>query len=236
MGVYRRVLLKLSGEALSGDRGYGLHVQTIERLCEEIGEVVRLGCQIGIVVGGGNFVRGTSLERHGIERQIADYMGMVATYINALAMEDFLKRKGTSTRIYGALSVEKLTERWNREGMLEDLKSGRVLIFAGGTGNPYFSTDTAAILRASEIEAEVVLKATKVDGVFDKDPLLHKDARFFSEISYLDALKMQVQVMDLTAIALAMERGIPVIVFNMKVKDNLKKVIMKEPIGTIVRG
>jgi len=236
MGVYRRVLLKLSGEALSGDRGYGLDVQTIERLCEEIGEVVRLGCQIGIVVGGGNFVRGTSLERHGIERQIADYMGMVATYINALAMEDFLKRKGISTRIYGALSVEKLTERWNREGMLEDLKSGRVLIFAGGTGNPYFSTDTAAILRASEIEAEVMLKATKVDGVFDKDPLLHKDARFFSEISYLDALKMQVQVMDLTAIALAMERGIPVIVFNMKVKDNLKKVIMKEPIGTIVRG
>jgi uridylate kinase len=236
MGVYRRVLLKLSGEALSGDRGYGLDVQTIERLCEEIGEIIRLGCQIGIVVGGGNFVRGASLERHGIERQIADYMGMVATYINALAMEDFLKRKGTSTRIYGALSVEKLTERWNREGMLEDLKSGRVLIFAGGTGNPYFSTDTAAILRASEIEAEVVLKATKVDGLFDKDPLLHKDARFFSEISYLDALKMQVQVMDLTAIALAMERGIPVIVFNMKVKDNLKKVIMKEPIGTIVRG
>lgn len=235
MNIYQRFLLKLSGEALSGDKGYGIDSDVISGLCEEIQEVLSLGCEIAVVVGGGNFIRGIASEKHGIERQRADYMGMIATYINALGIEGFLEKKGIKARIYGALNVEKIGERWDRERISQDLKEGRVLIFAGGTGNPYFSTDTAAVLRASEIGAEVVLKATKVDGVFDKDPLIYKDARFYSEISYLDALKMQLKVIDLTALALAMERRIPLIVFNMKVRGNLKKVIMKEAVGTIIR-
>ncbi|MCX7856807.1 MAG: UMP kinase [Deltaproteobacteria bacterium] len=236
MDTYKRVLLKLSGEVLAGEKKHGMDSDTVLRLCGEIQEILSINCQLGIVVGGGNFIRGISSEEHGVDRQRADYMGMIATYINALGLEGFLKKKGIEARIYGALNVEKVTDTWNRERILEDLKKRRVVIFAGGTGNPFFSTDTAAVLRASEIEAEAVLKATKVDGVFDKDPLSYKDAKFYSEISYWEALRMQLRVLDLTALTLAMERQIPIIVFNIKVSGNLKRVIMKEPIGTTIRA
>lgn len=235
MPIYKRFLLKLSGEVLSGEKGYGIEGEVVQGVCNEIAEVLSLGCEIVVVVGGGNILRGITLEKYGVKRQRADYMGMVATYINALHIEDTLEKKGIKCKIYGALNFEGIAEKWDIKKVLEDLNEGRVVIAAGGTGNPFFSTDTAAILRASEIDAEVVLKGTKVDGVFDKDPIIHKDATFYSRITYMDALKMQLRVMDLTALTLAMERKIPLIVFNVRVSGNLKKAIMKEPVGTIIQ-
>ncbi len=234
MASYKRLVLKLSGEVLSGKSGYGIDGETLKNLCTEIGEVLKLGCQVAIVVGGGNIIRGVTSEEKGIERQKADYMGILATYINAIGIEDSMEKMGIKARIYGALNFEKVAERWDLKRILKDLDEGRVVIFAGGTGNPYFSTDTAAILRASEVEAEVVLKATKVDGVFDRDPLLDKSAKFFPQISYMDVLKMHLKIIDLTALTLAMERQIPIVVFNIKVAGNLKKAVMGEPIGTII--
>lgn len=227
--------MKLSGELLSGEKGFGIDWETLDWITEEIKETLNLGCQIGIVIGGGNFIRGIDSATHGIERKRADYMGMIATYLNAIAIEDFLEKKGVESKIYGSLGLRNALDTYDSKEVLSFLKEGRVTIFAGGTGNPYFSTDTAAVLKASELKANAVFKATKVDGVFDKDPAIHKDAKFLNQISYLDAIKMRLRVIDLTALSLAMELCIPIVVFNMKVRGNLKKVAMGEPIGTIIR-
>ncbi len=231
---YRRLLLKLSGAALAGDRGFGIDPPVVDRLTEEIRAVVGLGVSLGVVVGGGNIVRGTLASQQGMDRVTADYMGMLATVINALALQDMLEGKGVETRVLTAIRMEQLAEPYIRRRALRHLEKGRVVFFAGGTGNPYFSTDTAAVLRAIEMEAEVILKATGVDGVYTADPRQDADAEFIPAIPYMDVVKRGLRVMDTTAVTLCMENNVPIVVFNIHEKDAIRRIALGEQIGSLV--
>ena len=235
--VYRRILLKLSGEALMGKRDYGIDESVLSDLAAEIREVGALGVQVALVVGGGNIFRGINTSRdYGIDRASADYMGMLATVINSIALQERLERDGVKTRVMSAIEMKAIAEPYIRRRAMRHLEKGRVVIFAAGTGNPYFTTDTAAALRAMEIHADAILKATKVDGVYDKDPVVHKGARKFEELTYIDVLKRNLKVMDATAISLCMDNGLPIVVFNLTRPGNVMRVVRGEKIGTVVRG
>jgi len=231
--VYKRVVLKISGEALAGNKGFGIDFDTVNRIADEIKEVKEMGVQIGLVVGGGNIWRGR--EGIGMDRTTADHMGMLATVINALALQDALEQREVPTRVQTAIEMRAIAEPYIRRRAIRHLEKGRVVIFAAGTGNPFFSTDTAASLRAAEIDAEVILLAKKVDGVYDKDPNKYKDAVKFKELSYLDVLNKGLGVMDSTATSLCMDNKIPIIVFDLTTYGNIKKVVTGKDIGTIVK-
>ena len=233
---YKRVLLKLSGEVLAGDQGFGLNFRAIESMCRQIAQVAAEGIQIGLVVGGGNFFRGRQAVEEGIERAQADYMGMLGTVINALALQDVLERKNNvPTRVLTAIEMRQVAEPYIRRRALRHLEKGRVVIFGGGTGSPYFSTDTTAALRAAEIGAECLVKATKVDGIYDKDPFKFSDAVKFSKLSYMDALQRRIEVMDAASFSLCMENGIPIAVLNVIQEGNLRAFLIDgREIGTIV--
>ena len=232
---YRRVMLKLSGEVLAGPAGQGLDPDVIRTIAGEIKEVVDLGVEVAVVIGGGNIFRGATASAMGMERAAADYMGMLATILNGMALQNFLEQIGVVTRLQSAIEMRQLAESYIRRRAIRHLEKQRVVIFAGGTGNPYFSTDTAAALRAMEIKAEVILKATKVDGIYDADPIEVKDARMFAEISYGEVLARNLRVMDMTAISLSRENSLPIIVFNMNVPGNIVRVIRGEKVGSLVR-
>ena len=235
--VYRRILLKLSGEALLGNQAYGIDDGILRGLSKEIREISSLGVQVALVVGGGNIFRGIRTSReYGIDRVSADYMGMLATVINSLALQERLERDGVMTRVLSAIEMRSIAEPYIRRRALRHLEKGRVVIFAAGTGNPYFTTDTAAALRAMEINSDAILKATRVDGVYDRDPMLHKKAKMFKELTYIDVLQRNLKVMDATAISLCMDNDLPIIVFNLTKRGNIRKVVMGERIGTVVRG
>ncbi len=229
---YQRVLLKISGEALMGDQEFGISPEMIRYVAEEIRSIVELGVQTAVVVGGGNIFRGIAASSYGMDRTSADHMGMLATVINSLALQDALEKQGIQTRVQSALNVHQVAEPYILRRAIRHLEKGRVVIFAAGTGNPYFTTDTAAVLRGQEIHAEILLKATKVDGVYDADPVTHPQARFFKQVSYMEVLERQLKVMDMTAISLAMDNDLPLAVFRLKTKGNIRKVICGEPIGT----
>ena len=231
---YRRVLLKLSGEALMGDQGFGIDPQIVQRIASEIREIHKLGVEIAVVIGGGNIFRGLAASAQGFDRVSADHMGMLATVVNALAVQDALEKLDVHTRVQSAIEMRQVAEMFIRRRAIRHLEKKRVVIFAAGTGNPYFSTDTTAALRAMEIKAEVILKATKVDGIYSADPIKVKDAKFFAEINYLDVLTQGLEVMDTTAISLCKDNKVPIIVFNMKTRGNIKRVIMGEKIGSLV--
>jgi uridylate kinase len=233
---YKRILLKLSGEVLMGEGEYGINPAAIQKIAQEIKEVKNLGVEIAIVIGGGNIFRGMASSAKGMDRASADDMGMLATIMNGIALQDALEKINVHTRVQTAIEMREVAEPYIRRRAIRHLEKGRVVIFAGGTGNPYFTTDTAASLRAMEIGADVILKATKVDGVYDADPLLHKRAHRYDELTYLDVLKKQLRVMDATAISLCMDHQIPIIVFNLKKKGNIKRVVWGEKVGTKVRG
>mgnify|MGYP001151854323 CR=1 FL=1 len=232
--VFRRVLLKLSGEALMGAQGFGVDPAVAARIAQEVHEVCELGVQVAIVVGGGNLIRGVAASARGVDRVVADHMGMLATIINALALQDALEKLGSFTRVVTAIEMREIAEPFIRRRAVRHLEKGRVVVFAAGTGNPYFSTDTAAALRAMEIKAEVILKATKVDGVYDADPAKVPEAKFLAQISYLEVLSRGLAVMDTTAISLCMDNGLPIIVFNLNVPGNLKRVVLGEKVGSLV--
>jgi len=231
---YKRVLLKLSGEALMGEQSFGIDADVVHRIAAEIKDVHGLGIQIGIVIGGGNIFRGLAASEKGFDRVSADHMGMLATVMNSLALQDALEKMDVYTRVQTAIEMSQVAEMFIRRRAIRHLEKGRVVIFAAGTGNPYFSTDTTAALRAMEIKAEVILKATKVDGIYDADPVKVKDAKFFTEITYLDVLTQGLGVMDTTAISLCMDNRVPIIVFNIKTKGNIKRVIQGDKIGSMV--
>src|SRR5450631_1850360 len=231
---YSRILLKLSGEALGGENGVSISAVALQSMARQIREVRELGVQVVIVIGGGNIFRGLAGSERGIERATGDYMGMLATIINALALQDALEKIGVATRVQSAITMTQVAEPFIRRRAVRHLEKGRVVIFGGGTGNPYFSTDTASALRANEIGAEVILKATKVDGIYDCDPKKNPKAKRFSEISYLDALQKQLKVMDSTAFSLCMDNKMPIIVFDFFRPHNLKRVVMGEKVGTLV--
>ena len=236
---YRRILLKLSGEALGGEKGFGISPESIHNMAEQIREVRDLGVEVVIVIGGGNIFRGsagTQGAQGGIERATGDYMGMLATVINALALQDALEKAGVATRVQSAITMHQVAEAFIRRRAVRHLEKGRVVIFGGGTGNPYFSTDTAAALRANEIGAEVILKATKVDGIYDSDPHQNAGAKRYSQISYLEALQKRLQVMDSTAFSLCMDNKMPIIVFDLFKPHNLRRVVTGEKVGTLVTG
>ncbi|MGD9653319.1 MAG: UMP kinase [Candidatus Dadabacteria bacterium] len=233
---YKKILLKLSGEALQGPDGYGISSKALEAISEELAEVSGLGAEIAIVIGGGNIFRGVKGAETGIDRSTGDYMGMLATVINALALQDSLEKNGILTRVQTALEIKQVAEPYIRRRAIRHLEKGRVVIFAAGTGNPFFTTDTAATLRALEIGADLILKATKVDGVYNKDPMKHDDAVRFKELTYMEVLQKELKIMDATAISLCMQGNIPIIVFNLFERGNIKKVIMGEEIGTKVRS
>jgi len=232
--VFRRVLLKLSGEALSGDQGFGIATDTLDHVCREIVSVAELGVEIAIVIGGGNFFRGVKAEESGIERAAADYMGMLATVINAIAMEQALQKKGMEARVQSAIPISPVSEPYVRERAIKHLRNGRVVIFASGTGNPFFTTDTAAALRAVEIGAEVLMKATQVDGIYTADPKTSPDAVRYRQISYREALRNQLRVMDATAFALCQEHNLPLRVFALNQPGNFRRLVLGEDIGTLV--
>jgi len=235
--VYSRILLKLSGEALMGKQEYGLAPEVLATLSAEIRQVTELGVQVALVVGGGNIFRGIRTSRDfGIDRASADYMGMLATVINSLALQERLERDGVVTRVLSAIEMRAIAEPYIRRRALRHLEKGRVVIFAGGTGSPYFTTDTAAALRAMEINAEAILKATKVDGVYDRDPMADRKAKKFSELTYIDVLKKNLKVMDATAISLCMDNGLPIVVFDLTKRGNIVRVVRGEKIGTVVHG
>src|SRR2546422_3002034 len=231
---YKRVLLKLSGEALMGDKGFGIDPEVVRRIADEIRDVHRLGVQIAVVIGGGNIFRGLAASAQGFDRVSADHMGMLATVINALALQDALEKMDVFTRVQSAIEMREVAEMFIRRRAIRHLEKGRVVIFAAGTGNPYFSTDTTAALRAMEIKAEVILKATKVDGIYDADPVLHPDATKYPTISYIKVLERGLKVMDATAISLCMDNKLPIVVFNLREPGNVKRVVLGEPIGTTV--
>ena len=231
---YRRILLKLSGEALGGESGVGIVSAALQHMAEEIAEVRELGAQVVVVMGGGNIFRGLQGTKKGIERATGDYMGMLATVINALALQDALEKLGVPNRVQSAITMHQIAEPFIRRRAVRHLEKGRVIIFGGGTGNPYFSTDTAAALRANEIGAEVVLKATKVDGIYDSDPKLNPKAKRYAQIRYTEALQKQLKVMDSTAFSLCMDNKMPIIVFDLFRPHNLRRVIMGETVGTLV--
>ena len=233
--AYRRALLKISGEALAGPRGIGLDYGVVETLAKEIRTVHEQGIRLGLVVGGGNMVRGTLASQEGLDRVSADYMGMLATVINALAMQDILERIGVQTRVLTAIRMESLAEPYIRRRAVRHLEKGRLVIFAGGTGNPFFSTDTAAVLRALEIEAEVILKATGVDGIYTGDPRKDPEARFIPELSFQDAIVNGYAVMDANAFGLCKENGLPIVVFNINQPGAIGRVLAGDRVGTIVR-
>ncbi|MDD5091322.1 MAG: UMP kinase [Candidatus Wallbacteria bacterium] len=234
MAQFKRVLLKLSGEALGGESGEGISPLFLEELAREIRDVVKQGVELGIVIGGGNFFRGVNAERTGMDRVVADHIGMLATLMNSLALQNLLERNGLDSRVMSAIEVNKVCEPYIRRKALSHLEKGCVCIFAAGLGSPYFTTDTAAVLRAIEIKAEAIIKATKVDGVYNKDPKKFKNAKRISELTFQKALEMNVKVMDSTAFTLCQENDLPIIVFNLK-KGNIKKIIAGEKIGSIVR-
>ena len=231
---YSRILLKLSGEALGGEAGVSICPEAVQNMAAQIREVRDLGVQVVIVIGGGNIFRGLPGSERGIERATGDYMGMLATIINSLALQDALEKTGVATRVQSAITMAQVAEPFIRRRAVRHLEKGRVVIFGGGTGNPYFSTDTAAALRANEIGAEVILKATKVDGIYDCDPKKNSNARRFSQITYSDALQRQLKVMDSTAFSLCMDNKMPIIVFDMFRPHNLKRVVLGEKVGTLV--
>jgi uridylate kinase len=233
---YKRILLKISGEILTGARGYGIDPEVIRQIAQEIKEVVGLGVEIAIVIGGGNIFRGVAASSKGMDRATADYMGMLATVLNGLALQDALEKMDVYTRVQTAIEMREVAEPYIRRRAIRHLEKGRVVIFVAGTGNPFFTTDTTASLRATEIGAEVILKATKVDGIYDGDPVLNPEAKKYEELTYLDVLQRQLKVMDATAISLCMDHQIPIIVFSLKERGNIERVVMGEKVGTEVRG
>jgi uridylate kinase len=235
--AYRRVLLKLSGEALMGKQEYGIDPGVLSDLSAEIRQVTGLGVQVALVLGGGNIFRGIRTSReYGIDRASADHMGMLATVINSLALQERLERDGVVTRVLSAIEMRAIAEPYIRRRALRHLEKGRVVLFAAGTGNPFFTTDTAAALRAMEINADVILKATKVDGVYDRDPMVHKKAKKYAELTYIDVLQKNLKVMDATAISLCMDNGLPIVVFNLTRRGNIVRAVRGEKIGTVVHG
>lgn len=232
--TYQRILLKISGELLAGDQGYGIHPKILDDLANEIRAVVDMGVEVAIVIGGGNIFRGIAASANGMERASADYMGMLATVLNALALQNVLEQKGIVTRVLSAIEMRQLAEGYIRRRAIRHLEKKRVVIFAAGTGNPYFSTDTAAVLRAMEIGAQVIMKGTKVDGIYEADPVTHPTAKKFSELPFLSVLNQNLKVMDSTAITLCMDNNLPLIVFNLKEPGNLLRVVQGQPIGTRV--
>ena len=234
--AFQRILLKLSGEALVGDLEYGVSPAVVRRVAEEVKEVRELGVEVGIVIGGGNIYRGVAASAEGMDRASADQMGMLATVMNSLALQDALEKSGTFTRVMSAVEMPQVAEPYIRRRAVRHLEKGRVVIFAGGTGNPFFTTDTAAALRAMEVKAQVILKATKVDGVYNADPLLDKRARRFEKLRYMEVLKRGLKIMDSTAISLCMDNHLPIIVFNLSKKGNIKRVVLGQKVGTIIRG
>ncbi len=231
---YKRILLKLSGEALMGVQEYGIDTSIVKTIASEIKEVQALGVQVAVVIGGGNIFRGVSASAKGMDRATADYVGMLATVINALILQDALEKTGVFTRVMSAFEMKELAEPYIRRRAERHLEKERVIIFAAGTGNPYFTTDTAASLRAMEIHADVILKGTKVDGVYDKDPMKETDAKMYTKLKYIDVLKDGLKVMDTTAISLCMDNNLPIVVFNIKVPGNLKRIVQGDDIGTRV--
>lgn len=232
--IYRRILLKLSGEALMGERPFGIEPEVVARLADEVKDVHILGVQTSVVLGGGNIIRGLAAAAQGIDRVAGDHMGLLATVINGLALQDALEKRGVTTRLMSAVEMRQIAEPFIRRRAIRHLEKGRVVLFVGGTGNPFFTTDSAAALRANEIRAEVLLKATKVDGVYDADPKIEPAANFLKRLSYRQALAAGLQVMDAAAIALCMENGIPIKVFNLRVKGNIERVVRGEDIGSLV--
>lgn len=233
---YKRVVIKLSGESLAGNLGYGINQETLSSFASQVSEIVSLGVEVSIVVGGGNIWRGVSGSKHGMDRATADYMGMLATVINSLALQDALENHGVSTRVQTAIEMRQIAEPYIRRRAIRHLEKKRVVIFAAGTGNPYFSTDTTAALRAAEIEAEIILMAKKVDGVYDCDPVLNPDAIKYNKLSFIEVINKSLGVMDSTAASLCMDNNIPLIVFSILEEGNIKKVIFGEKIGTYVGG
>ena len=236
MPRYGRILLKLSGEVLAGDGSFGVDPERVKALATEVAEVAQSGVQIGLVVGGGNFFRGVAAAAQKMDRVTADHMGMLATVINALALQDALEKAGTPTRVMTAIQMHSVAEPYIRRRAIRHLEKGRIVIFAAGTSNPYFSTDTAATLRGLEIHAEVVAKATRVDGVYDKDPLKHADALRFAEIGYSDVLSRNLRVMDASAVSMCRDNHMPIVVFNLNVRGNIMRMAMGEPIGTLIHS
>jgi uridylate kinase len=231
---YSRILLKLSGEALMGDQNYGIDPAVANRIAEDIAEIQSLGIQASIVIGGGNIFRGLAASARGMDRSTADHMGMLATVINALALQDALEKRSVATRVLTAIEMRSVAEPFIRRRAMRHLEKGRVVVFAAGTGNPYFTTDTAAALRAMEVRAEVILKATKVDGIYTADPVKHPEATRYDRVTYLQVLQERLQVMDATAISLCMDNKLPIIVFNLRVPGNIRRVVMGETVGTMV--
>jgi len=234
MAGYRRILLKISGEAMAGQGSFGIDSERVHSLAEEVGEVARTGVQIGLVVGGGNFFRGVAAAARNMERVSADHMGMLATVINAIALQDALEKTGIPTRVMTAIHMQQLAEPYIRRRAIRHLEKGRIVIFAAGTSNPYFSTDTAATLRALEIHAEIIAKATRVDGVYDMDPLRFPEAVLYREISYLEVLSKALGVMDASAVAMCRDNQLPIVVFNLNKFGNIMRMTMGEPVGTLI--
>ena len=233
---YGRVMLKLSGEALAGEQGFGIEPQTIQSICRELAEAASMGVQLSMVIGGGNIFRGISVSSKGMDRASADYMGMLATVMNALAVQDALEKLGITTRVMTAIDMKEVAEPYIRRRAIRHLEKGRVVICAAGTGIPYFTTDTAAALRAMELKCEAILKATRVNGVYDKDPEKHDDAVMFKNLSYIEVLQRRLKVMDSAAISLCMDNKLPIGVFNLFVPGNIQRVVRGEDVGTIVQG
>lgn len=233
--VYKRILLKVSGEALAGEQGTGINTSVLKQIAKDVAEVHREGVQIGLVIGGGNIFRGVAASAEGMDRASSDYMGMLATVINSLALQDALEKQGVPTRVQSAIAMAEIAEPYIRRKAIRHLEKNRLVIFGAGTGNPFFTTDTAAALRAMEISAEVIMKATKVDGIYDKDPKKHKDAKKFDQIEYIDVLNRGLQVMDSTAISLCMDNKLPIITFDLTKPGNILRVIRGENIGTLVK-
>ncbi len=229
---FKRIMIKLSGEALMGDQGFGIEPEMIKYVAAEVAAVHEMGVQVSVVVGGGNIFRGIAGSSAGMDRAAADNMGMLATVINSLALSDAMEKKGIATRVQSAISMNEIAEPFIRRKAERHLEKGRAVIFAAGTGNPYFTTDTAAVLRAKEIHAEILFKATQVDGVYDMDPAVHKEAAFIKRISYMEVLEQQLHVMDMTAISLAMDNNLPLHVFNLHTKGNIARAVCGEAIGT----
>jgi uridylate kinase len=232
--AYRRIVLKLSGEALAGDQGYGIDPPVLERIADEVREVTVLGVQVAIVIGGGNIFRGLAASAGGMDRATADYMGMLATIINALALQDALEKVGLATRVLSAIEMRAVAEPYIRRRAIRHLEKGRVVIFAAGTGNPFFTTDTAGALRAVEIGADAIMKATKVDGIYSADPKRDSGAERLARMTYIDVLSRRLQVMDTTAISLCMENSLPIVVFDLTQSGNIKRIVLGEPVGSIV--
>ncbi len=233
--VYKRILLKLSGEALAGKGGTGINTTVIKQIAEDVSQAYKTGVQIGLVIGGGNIFRGIAASAEGMDRASSDYMGMLATMINSLALQDALENAGVPTRVQSAIAMAEIAEPYIRRRAIRHLEKGRLVIFGAGTGNPYFTTDTAASLRAMEINAQIIMKATKVDGIYDKDPMKNPDAKKYDRISYIDVLNQGLQVMDSTAISLCMDNKLPILTFDLMKSGNILKAVMGEEIGTIVQ-